>query len=90
MRSRGAKVDPGDFGENITIESVDLSHLDIGDRFRIGPALLEVTQLGKECLEPCSIYHQIGDCVMPREGFFSRVLRGGRIRAGDPVTIEKK
>lgn len=88
MRAQGAQVHPGDFGENLTVEFADLSRLRIGDRVRIGAILLEITQLGKECHEPCAIYHQIGDCVMPRDGLFARVLRGGRICVGELLTIE--
>jgi len=61
-----------------------------GTRIRLGgKALLEVTQIGKECHRPCAIYHRAGDCIMPREGIFARVLRGGRIHVGDPVHIEE-
>ena len=85
MRAKGADVGPGDFAENITTESLDLTGLHIGDRVMIGSAELEVTQIGKECHDRCAIYHAVGDCVMPREGIFTRVIRGGRVKVGDAV-----
>ncbi|MDI3280298.1 MAG: molybdopterin-binding protein, partial [Bacillota bacterium] len=78
---------PGDFAENITTEGIDLLALPVGTRLEVGPALLEVTQIGKECHTRCAIYYQAGDCVMPREGIFARVLRGGTVRPGDPVKV---
>lgn len=87
MQERGLKVGPGDFAENITTEGVDLLALPVGTRLEVGPALLEVTQIGKECHTRCAIYYQAGDCVMPREGIFARVLRGGTVRPGDPIVI---
>ena len=87
MRSAGLEVGPGDFGENLTTEGLDLLALKVGDRLRIGASVeLEITQLGKECHEPCAIYREAGDCVMPREGVFARVLRGGNVHVGDSVT----
>jgi MOSC domain-containing protein YiiM len=88
MRDRGAKVGPGDFAENITISGFDLRLVRVGMRISIGEALLEVTQIGKECHQHCEIYRQVGDCVMPREGVFARVLVGGRIRPGDAIREE--
>ena len=87
MRGLGLDVDSGDFAENITTSGLELCTLPIGTRLTVGPALLEVTQIGKECHTRCAIYHQAGDCVMPKEGIFARVLRGGTIRAGDPVGV---
>lgn len=78
----------GAFAENILIEGLELKTLPIGTRLRVGGALLEVTQIGKECHKDCAIRQQIGDCVMPREGIFARVLMGGAVRPGDPVTVE--
>lgn len=87
MVERGLKVGPGDFAENITTEGIDLVALPIGGRLRLGEnALVEVTQIGKECHDRCAIYHEAGDCVMPREGIFVKVLTGGTINLGDPVT----
>lgn len=85
MRDRGLSVGPGDFAENVTVSGIDLPGLGIGKRLRIGDALIEITQIGKECHDRCAIYLQAGDCVMPREGVFARVLRGGTVAPGDPV-----
>lgn len=87
FRERGAKVDFGAFGENIIVEGFDLRNLPIGTRFRIGDALLELTQIGKECHTHCAIYHQVGDCIMPREGVFTIVLEGGTVKAGDEIEL---
>ena len=88
MRAKGVKVGHGDFAENLTVEGINLLSLHIGDRLRVGEALLEISQIGKECHDRCAIYQQIGDCVMPREGLFGRVIRGGRVAAGDVVVFE--
>ena len=90
MRDAGGDVDVGDFGENITTEGIRVCDLPVGARLRLGPALVEVTQIGKECHAHCAIYHQVGDCVMPREGIFVRVLEGGEVKAGDDIRVEKK
>ena len=87
MRAHGLDVGPGAFAENITTQFLDLPHLQIGDRLRVGAAELEVTQLGKECHSRCAIFEAAGDCVMPREGVFARVKTGGPIRVGDPVQV---
>ena len=87
FRERGAEVDFGAFGENIIVEGFDLRNLPVGTRFRIGDALLELTQIGKECHTHCAIYHQVGDCIMPREGVFTIVLEGGTVKAGDTVEL---
>ena len=72
------KLKPGIFAENITTEQVDLSILTEGSRVRIGnTAELEITQIGKECHSKCAIYYKAGDCIMPREGIFARVIKGG-------------
>ena len=73
-------MDPGAFGENITTEGLVLYELPVGARLYAGETLLEVTQIGKVCHDRCAIFHQAGDCVMPREGIFARVLEGGEIR----------
>ena len=87
MVQRGLKVGPGDFAENITTEGIDLPALPIGGRLRLGSdVLVEVTQIGKECHDRCAIYNEAGDCVMPREGIFVKVLTGGTINLGDPIT----
>ena len=85
MRALGLDVTAGDFAENLTTEGVDLLALPIGTRLSVGEAELQVTQIGKECHTRCAIYHQAGDCVMPKEGIFARVLRGGTVKPGDEV-----
>ncbi len=87
FRARGADVDFGAFGENIIAEGFDFRSLPVGTRFRIGDALLELTQIGKECHTHCAIYHQVGDCIMPREGVFTVVLEGGTVKAGDTIEM---
>ena len=87
MQAMGLDVDNGDFAENITTSGIDLPALPVGARLQIGPTLLEVTQIGKECHTRCAIFHQAGDCVMPKEGIFARVLQGGSIKPGDSVQI---
>ena len=86
FREKGADVDFGAFGENLIIEGFDFRNLPVGTRFAIGDALLEMTQIGKECHSHCAIFHMVGDCIMPREGVFAKVLRGGEIKVGDDVT----
>ncbi len=85
MRALGLDVTTGDFAENITTSGIDLVSLPIGSRLLVGQTVLEVTQIGKECHNRCAIYHQAGDCVMPKEGIFARVVTGGTIRPVDPV-----
>lgn len=87
MKQKGLDVGPGDFAENLTTTGVDLPVLPIGTRLRLGHTLVEVTQIGKKCHNRCNIYHQAGDCVMPREGIFVKVLEGGSIAAGDPIEV---
>jgi len=88
MREKGLDVTSGDFAENITTEGMDLINLKIGTKLEIGKeALLEISQIGKVCHNRCSIYYQAGDCVMPREGVFGRVLTGGIIKTGDKVVL---
>ncbi len=85
MKGKGVDVGPGDFAENVTVEGIDLTALKVGDRLIVGEALVEISQIGKECHDRCAIYFQAGDCVMPREGVFARVLLGGKVAAGDRV-----
>ena len=86
MRAAGLDVGPGDFAENLTTQGVNLYTLPVGTRLRVGVSvLLEMTQIGKECHDRCAIYHQAGDCVMPKEGVFARVLKSGRIACGDEI-----
>jgi len=87
IRDKGVPVRPGAFAENITTEFIDVPHLIIGSRVTIGEAELEITQIGKECHTKCAIYFRAGDCVMPREGIFAIVKRGGIIRVGDLITV---
>ncbi len=88
MQEKGLDVVSGDFAENITTEGIDLPSLPIGTRLAIGGEVLtEVTQIGKECHTRCSIYYQAGDCVMPREGIFVKVLKGGRVKKGDIIEV---
>jgi MOSC domain-containing protein YiiM len=79
MRGKGIEIGFGDFAENITTRGIDLAALPIGARLQLGDVLLEVTQIGKECHQHCAIFAAVGDCVMPRRGIFTRVLRGGEI-----------
>ena len=86
MRQKGLNVGPGSFAENLTTQGIDLLALPIGSRVRVGSETeLEITQHGKLCHERCAIYYAAGDCVMPREGIFSRVLKGGRVKVGDAI-----
>ena len=88
MRGRGLELNYGDFAENITVEGMDLCHLPVGTRLTVGKdVLLEVSQIGKECHTACAIRRQIGQCIMPEEGVFARVLQGGQVRPGDEVSI---
>lgn len=87
MRAKGAEVGPGDFAENITTEGLDVPSLPIGARLRLGQVELEITQIGKECHAHCAIFAQVGDCVMPREGVFARVVRGGEVEVGEAVVV---
>jgi MOSC domain-containing protein YiiM len=92
IRDKGLDVTPGDFAENITTEGIRLWELPIGKRLKLGKdALAEVTQIGKECHSRCAIFHQVGDCVMPREGIFVRILTGGNIEPGDTIkSVEQR
>ena len=87
FKARGADVDNGAFGENLVVEGIDLSNLPLGTRLRSGEVELELTQIGKECHARCAIYHQMGDCIMPREGVFCRVITGGTLAPGDPLDV---
>lgn len=87
MKAKGLNLSAGDFAENITTEGIDLMGLKLGDRLKIGPAEVEITQIGKKCHSKCEIYRQAGDCIMPKEGIFAKVLKGGPVKTGDPVTL---
>ena len=89
VRAALPDLQPGAFGENLLIEGVDLASLRVGDRLRLGAtAVLEVTQLGKECHTPCAIGLATGDCLMPRAGIFARVVTSGPLQAGDNCEIQ--
>ena len=89
MQEAGLDVKPGDFAENITTEGLDLVSLPLGTKIFIGSKVIgEVSQIGKECHTRCSIYYQAGDCVMPKEGIFIKVLSDGTVRAGDTIRVE--
>ncbi len=87
FRTKGAEVDFGDFGENLVVEGFDLRQVPVGTRFQIGEAILELTQIGKECHSHCAIFHAVGDCIMPREGVFTQVIKGGKIKTGDTIEM---
>lgn len=87
FRARGAEVDHGAFGENLVIEGYDFKNLPVGTVFQCNDVVLEMTQIGKECHAHCAIYKAVGDCIMPREGVFTRVLQGGTISVGDTISI---
>lgn len=87
-KSKNIALGPGDFAENITTKGLDLAKLSIGTKIKVGrEALLEISKIGKECHKYCAIYQKVGDCIMPREGIFARVLKGGEIAVGDAVEI---
>ncbi len=89
FRAIGAEVADGAFGENLIVEGFDFKSLPVGTVFQCGDVVLEMTQIGKECHSHCEIYKVMGDCIMPREGVFTKVLHGGVIREGDEMTILK-
>jgi MOSC domain-containing protein YiiM len=90
-REHGLNVTFGDFAENIATSGIDWLTVPVGTQVQLGDAaLVEVTQIGKECHQKCAIFYLAGDCIMPREGIFGRVLRGGTIRPGDQVRIANR
>ncbi len=84
----GIALAPGDFGENLLVEGIDFKTLPIGTVLRCNDVALQITQIGKKCHSHCEIYKQVGDCIMPREGVFARVLHGGTISAGDEMAVD--
>lgn len=90
FKARGAKGEAGSFGENLLVEGFDFKTLPLGTRLKCRDVLFELTQVGKECHSHCAIYHQVGDCIMPREGVFARVLHGGKISVGDELELAKE
>ena len=88
MVAMGADVSPGNFAENITTEGLDLLALPLGGKLRLGDSVVvEITQFGKKCHSRCEIFEQVGDCIMPREGIFAKVIAAGRIRVGDTIEV---
>lgn len=87
FRNRGAEVEDGAFGENLVVEGFDFAALPVGTRFVCGDVILEMTQIGKKCHHGCAIFQKMGDCIMPREGVFTRVLHGGVIHEGDSFEL---
>ena len=90
FRARGAQVENGAFGENLVVRGFDFSAFPVGTLFKSGDVLLELTQIGKECHQHCAIYQAVGDCIMPREGVFARVIRGGIVRTGDELVLAER
>lgn len=87
FRARGADVGPGAFGENMVVRGIDFARLPVGTRLQSGTVLLELTQIGKECHQHCTIYQAVGDCIMPRQGVFAKVLEGGTLHVGDELVV---
>ncbi len=87
FKEKGAPVQDGAFGENLIVEGIDLRALPVGTRLRCNDVLLEVTQIGKQCHSGCEIFKIMGDCIMPREGIFTRVLEGGIVSEGDTISV---
>ena len=90
FKERGADIISGAFGENLVVEGYDLKKLPIGTKIRCGDVLLELTQIGKECHSHCEIYKRMGECIMPKEGVFAVVRKGGVIKKGDEVFLERE
>jgi MOSC domain-containing protein YiiM len=89
MRKLGIELKPGDFAENLTTEGIELYKLPVGTVLHIGDSIvLQITQIGKECHAGCAIQKQVGKCIMPKEGVFARVIKGGRVKEGDSIEIE--
>jgi len=88
IRVKAVNLAPGDFAENITTEGIDLLKLELGSKLRLGLAAeVEVTQFGKKCHSRCEIFQQLGDCIMPREGIFAKVIKPGQIKPGDEIEV---
>lgn len=88
FREKGAEVEFGAFGENLIVDGIDFRSLPVGTKFYVNDAILQLTQIGKECHNGCAIYQRMGDCIMPREGVFARVLQGGEVAVGDEMRYE--
>lgn len=87
FNNKGANVDFGAFGENLVISGIKLNELPVGQKIQIGEVELEVTQIGKECHTRCAIYYRVGQCIMPKNGIFTRVLKGGKIKVNDECVL---
>ena len=87
FKAKGARVEQGAFGENLIVSGIDFKNLPVGTKFKCNEVVLELTQIGKECHNGCEIFQVMGDCIMPREGVFTKVLQGGVIREGDTFEI---
>ncbi len=87
FRAKGAIVNDGAFGENIVVSGIDFKNLPVGTRFQCNEVILEMTQIGKECHHGCEIFQKMGDCIMPREGVFAKIIKGGEIAVGDEMTV---
>jgi MOSC domain-containing protein YiiM len=90
FQAKGADVQFGDFGENIVAEGIDFRSLPVGTVLRAGEAVLVITQIGKECHQHCAIFNAMGDCIMPREGVFAVVTRGGAVKTGDTIRVVRE
>lgn len=88
FNAKGANVNYGAFGENLIVEGFDLKTIPIGTKIKVGDAILEVTQIGKECHTKCAIYYSVGECIMPKEGIFAIVIKGAEIKEGDVVDVD--
>lgn len=87
MRQDGLKVSPGSFAENITTKGLNIKDLPVGAHLQAGGALVEITQIGKDCHTPCAIYKKAGYCIMPEDGVFAKVLKSGRVKVGDIIKV---
>ncbi len=87
FKKRGAIVNYGDFGENLVVSGIDFAALPVGTCLTAGDVLLEISQIGKECHTRCAIHHAMGECIMPTQGVFATVLRGGTLKAGDAMAV---
>lgn len=87
LKKSGIELRPGIYAENITTEGINLSELKIGSKLRIGKVILEVSKIGKECHKYCEIYKKVGKCIMPKEGIFARVIKGGEVKVGDIIEV---
>lgn len=87
FKAKGALVADGCFGENLIVDEIDFATLPVGTRLTCGDVLLEISQIGKECHDKCQIFHTMGECIMPTQGVFAKVLHGGQISQGDEMRI---